>query len=293
MAANSGSALKNAHPQSALDAPHLVIEGPPKIHASSQPVELQAAFAQFYPNGLPVTYIMEHGKDSGGVPQKYLENHLPVRFYTYPPFGAPGKFSTSHGQRPFRTLGDLLPDRRIHLWNKDEIQSVCNSLRIVFWVDMKRLQRPTRWGDLWEFFDAFDLYHYGALNLWNFMNTLYDENRMIAAACTADMALEIGHFVDQWVCIPKNREALKQWNELDGPFWSLLSSDDWKEIGNLEDEESALLKSALHYRRDILLAGDEHQPNKPPTDLLTASQTGNLVNWLGKSFSLLRASARR
>ncbi|XP_044721503.1 uncharacterized protein HRG_04418 [Hirsutella rhossiliensis] len=282
MAANLGSALNNAHPNTSLDAPHSEwdVINVPRMHASSQPFEQQAAFALFYPNGLPITYQMEHGKDSGGVPQYYLENHLPTRFYTNPPRFAAAKFSTFNGQGPFRAMGDLLPDRRVHLWNKDEIQSVCNSLRRVFKAQMKRLQRPTRWDHLWEFFDAYDMYHYGALNLWNVMNTLYDENCIIAQGCNAEMALEVGYFVDSWIKTPENRESLKQWNELDGPIWSILSADDWKEIRNLEDEDASLLKSALLYRRDILLAGDEYPHNKPPTDLMTACQSGELVNWL-------------
>lgn len=284
MATNSGLALSEHPPHTSLDAPHSIYDAMhvPRVYARNQPFGQQAAFSMFYPNGLPVTYQMEHGKESGGAPQYYVENHLPARFYNYPPPLAPAKFSTFNGHGPFRAIGEVLPDRRVHLWNKDEIQSVCNSLRRVFKADLKRLQRPTRWDHLWEFFDAYDLYHYGALNLWNVTNTLYDENCIIAQGCNAEMALEMGYFVDKWVKNPQNREQLKQWSELDGPLWSVLSAHDWKEIRNLEDEDASLLKSALLYRRDMLLAGDDPQHRKPSTDLMTACRSGNLVNWLGE-----------
>ncbi|POR36917.1 Uncharacterized protein TPAR_02885 [Tolypocladium paradoxum] len=283
-----GSAFKAAPPFTSLDAPHPVLDaaGFPKIHAGDQPLGQQAAFAQFYPNGLPVTYNMLHGHDSGGVIQQYTENHLPIRFYTHPPAHAQGKFSAMYGQQRFRKMGELLPERRVHLWNKDEIQSVCNSLRQVFWPDMKRLHKPARWDDLWEFFDAYDLYNYGALNLWNVMNTLFDENKMIGCGWNSDLTLEIGHFADGWVKVPENLTKLKEWNGFGGPVLALLSAADWKEIGNLEDEEISLLKSALLYRRDLLLSGGYQQCYKPPTDLTTACQAGNLVNWLADALVL-------
>ena len=282
-----GSALKAAPQFTSLDAPHPVLDalGFPKVFAGDQPLGQQAVFAQFYPNGLPVTYNMLHGLDSGGVSRHYIENHLPIRFYTHPPTHAQGKFSAMYGQQHFRKMGELLPERRVHLWNKNEVQSVCNSLRQVFWPDMKRLQRSARWDDLWEFFDGYDMYNYGALNLWNVMNTLFDENKMINYGWNSDLTLEIGHFADEWIKTPENLNKLKDWNGFDGPVLSLLSAADWKGIGNLEDEEISVLKSALLYRRDLLLSGGYQQSYKPPTDLMTARQNGNLANWLGKSAS--------
>lgn len=297
MSANTDPALNNARPMTPLDAPHAVYDamGIPRIHAGSQPVDQQAAFRLFYPNGLPMIYNMDHGKDSGGVVSTYLENNLPVRFYSHPPHYAAAKFSTYHGEKPFRIVGDLLPHRRVHLWNKDELQSVCNSLRSIFRGDMKWLQRPGCWEHLWEFFDAHDLYHYGALNLWNLMNTLYHENCCIAQGWNAEMALDIGYFVGDWIKMPGKEELLKAWKEQDGPVWTIISADDWKKISNLNDEGTSLLRSALLHRRDMLLAGDDgpSNANKPPTDMMTACQSGDLVNWLGESPRAPIATRRR
>ncbi|PHH84470.1 hypothetical protein CDD83_1895 [Cordyceps sp. RAO-2017] len=286
MAEQAGSAFKNAAPYLSLEAPHPVLDaaGFPKDTAMNQPPGQQVAFAHFYPNGLPVTYNLIHGVDSGGVAHQYVENHLPVRFYTHPPPGVAAKFSTLHGQLPFRFNGELLPERRVHLWNKDEIQSVCNSLRHLHWTDMKKMRRPARWDDLWEYYDAYDLYNYGALNLWNVMNTLYDENVLIGSGFNSDQILEVGHFSDQWIKKPENQERLKEWHGGQGSVLSLMAPEDWKEISNLEDTEISLLKSALLYRRRMLLAIDQQHYQKPPAvDLLTACRLGNLVNWLADS----------
>ncbi|UNI24033.1 hypothetical protein JDV02_009813 [Purpureocillium takamizusanense] len=277
-----GSASRATDAYMSLDAPHVVLDaaGVPKTYACNQPLGTQAAFAAFYPNGLPVTYNMVHGRDSGGVPNQYIENHLPVRFYTHPPATAQGKFSTMYGQQAFRKTGDLLPERRVHLWNRDEIQSVCNSLRVIFWADMKRLTRPYRWDDLWEFFDAHDLYHYGALNLWNVINTLYDENKLIGNEWNGEAMMEIGRFADQWLKKEENRNKLAEWNSLKGGIVCVLASEDWQEIGDIQDDEMGLLKCALHYRRDLLLSGGLKQYIVPPQDLVSAVNSGAVVNWL-------------
>ncbi|KAJ6443859.1 hypothetical protein O9K51_02248 [Purpureocillium lavendulum] len=276
-------ALKATGSYVPLEAPHKFVEAPynvPRDHGYGLSPGSQAAFAAFYPNGLPVTYNMVHGYDSSGVPNKYVENHLHPRYYTHPPATAQGKFSTMYGQQPFRKMGEVLVARRVHLWSKDEIQSVCNSLRLVFWADMKRLTRPYHMGDLWEFFDAHDLYHYGALNLWNVINTLYDENKLIANQWNAEAMLEIGHFADQWLKKPENRAKLADWNSLQGGIICLLSGEDWKEIGDLQDEEMSLLNTAMHHRRDLLLSGGLKQYNVPPPGLWGAMSSGNVINWL-------------
>ncbi|RDA91159.1 hypothetical protein CP533_4822 [Ophiocordyceps camponoti-saundersi (nom. inval.)] len=283
MAPHSGSnPRRHTSWKMSLDAPHVILDaaGYPRYTAATQSTETQAQFAHFYPNGLPVTYHMLHGHDSGGVPQEYMENHLPVRFYTHPPPNAIGKFSTMYGElKEFGIVGELLPERRVHLWNYDEIQSVCKSLRQVFWGEMKNLRRPTRWDDLWEYFDAVDLYHYGVLNIWNVMNTLFDETRIVTSTWSAEMAAEIGHFTDEWVKDEENQEKLKAWDEMKGPVLCCLTSDDWTKIRNLQDGEIAVLKSALEYRRQTLISGNVPQANRP-ADAITAYYTNNLSNWL-------------
>ncbi|KAF4595212.1 hypothetical protein GQ602_000825 [Ophiocordyceps camponoti-floridani] len=283
MPPKSGSGSKNKSWKMSLDAPHQILDpaGYPKYTAQDQPLENQAQFAQFYPNGLPVTYHMVHGQDSSGVSQEYVENHLPVRFYTHPPAHAMGKFSTMYGQlKQFGIIGDLLPDRRVHLWTKDEIQSVCNSLRKVFWEDMKKLRRPGSWNDLWEFFDAVDMYHYGALNLWNVMNTLFDENSIITSVWRSELSVEIGHFADEWLKEGGNKDKLKDWDDLKGPVLCCLTPEDWRKVRNLKGDEISLLKSALEFRRDALLSSNAQQGTKGPADLLSAYQNNSLVNWL-------------
>lgn len=250
----------------------------PRVRAENQPPNQRATFSEFYPNGLPIVYKMLQTPGVDGVPQTYVENHLPVGFYTSPPPDARAVFSTSDGTRSFRHLDHLLPQRRIHLWNGHEIQSICNSIRRVFWKNMRDMRQPSCWDDMWNHFDAQDLYHYGVLNLWNIINHLVDENRIIYEDVAKERAIHIGRWADDWASRPDNKRILTDWDASQGPLLQFLSPQDWKELGDIQDEVAPLIANALKCRRRLLLAPSS---SPRPKDLMTSCQDNNLENWLG------------
>ncbi|KAF4964647.1 hypothetical protein FSARC_7443 [Fusarium sarcochroum] len=257
--------------------PHM---DPERVYAKDQPPNLREAFTEFYPNGLPNVYKMLQTPGVEGVPQTYVEDYLPIGFYTNPQLNARAIFSTQNGLRPFRHMQHLLPQRRVHLWTKDEIQSVCNSLRNLYWDHMKGMQQPYCWDSLWTYFDACDIYNYGALNLWNVVNQLFDENKMIYLDLTKEVAIEIGHWADEWVTNENNCTKLLQWDEAQGPFLPLLTEADWKHIGNIQDEAMPLIASALKHRRTLLLSPEKLRPSAKPNHLVTSCANNSLENWL-------------
>lgn len=265
-------------------APHSVLyaAGFPRVHAENYPHGDRAAFAKYYPYGIPVTYKMMHGVQSQGVAQTYLEDHLPVGFYTNVPAKARAFISTSNGSRPFRKLDHLLPQRRIHLWSKDEIQGICNSLRKVFWNELKHMQQPHCWDDLWTFFDAHDLYHNGCMNLWNVINTLWDENKLISVDVRREVAAHIGHWADEWLKREQNQEKLTKWQESHGPIFRILDDQDHDSLGLIHDDVVPLIASALRGRRIFLLSNKETKQVEEPADLMTACRTNSIENWLSK-----------
>ncbi|KAM0245785.1 hypothetical protein ACHAQJ_010450 [Trichoderma viride] len=263
-------------------APHPVLfaAGFPRIHAENFPHGDRAAYAKYYPYGIPVTYKMMHGVHSQGVAQTYLEDNLPVGFYTNVPPKAKAIISTSNGSRPFRNLDQILPQRRIHLWSKDEIQAICNSLRKLHWNELKHMQQPHCWDDLWTYFDAHDLYHNGCLNLWNVINNLWDENRLISIDVKRVVAAHIGHWADEWLKLEKNRERLTQWEESQGSIYRILNDEDHDSLGSLQDDVVPLIASALKGRRTFLLSNGETEQAEEPVDLITACRTNSVENWL-------------
>ncbi|KAH6604178.1 hypothetical protein Trco_007624 [Trichoderma cornu-damae] len=263
-------------------APHPVLHAAafPRIHAESFPHGDRAAYAKYYPYGIPVTYKMMHGIHSQGVAQTYIEDNLPVGFYTNVPPKAKAIISTSNGSRPFRKLEHILPQRRIHLWSKDEIQAICNSLRKLYWNELKDMRQPHCWDDLWAFFDAHDLYHNGCLNLWNVLNTIWDENKLISVDVKREVAAHIGHWADEWLKQAENREKLTQWEESQGPIFRILSDRDHQSLGVIQDEVVPLIASALKGRRLFLLSSEEKEQAEEPADLITAFRTSGIENWL-------------
>lgn len=256
----------------------------PRVGARSQPPAQREAFAKFYPTGLPIYYKMMQTPGEEGVQQTYLEDYLPVGFYTNPPSHAQAVFSTMNGQSRFRRLEHILPQRRIHLWNRDEIQSCCNSIRLVHWHQMKLMREPLNWDYLWGYFDAHDLYHYGVLNLWNVVNHLWDENAIIRMPDYLNAtALLIGKWVDDWLLDEGNKAKLLEWDPSHA-FPLVLTPQDWKSMGNVQDDALPRISSALKCRRKLLLPSEQGEttPDKAK-GLLEACQNNELENWLGES----------
>lgn len=264
-------------------APHPVLRAAdfPRVHAEYFPHGDRNAFAQYYPYGLPVTYKMIHGIHSQGVAQTYIEDNLPAGFYTNVPPMAKAIISTLNGNRPFRKLDQILPQRRIHLWSKDEIQAICNSLRQLYWNELKNMQQPHCWDDLWAYFDAHDLYHHGCTNLWNVINTLWDENRLISSDVTREIAAHVGHWADEWLKLEGNQERLMQWQESQGPIFRILSDQDHSSLGLIQDDVVPMIANALKCRR-AFLSGKEKGPIEHPTELLAACRGDGVENWLSK-----------
>lgn len=182
----------------------------PRTQAVDQPPSQRAAFDKLYPNGLPADYKMVCDED-GGPPRKYVEENVQMGFYIYPPDDALAIFSTGNGVREFRKLEHILPRRHVALWSKNDVQMHCNSIRKIYWEYMKTMKEPAGWHSLWEYFDAHDLYHYGLTNLWNLVNNLYAENKIIYSDIMREAALEIGRWVEKWADDTASKNKLKAW----------------------------------------------------------------------------------
>ncbi|KAG6217069.1 hypothetical protein E4U24_007718 [Claviceps purpurea] len=263
---------------------------PPLLNAASLPIHIAAgnpppqrvSFAEKYPLKFPSGYKMLGPLDESGS-LSYVEEYLPIGFYTNPPSHALAKFSTAHGERQFRKMEHILPRRRIHLWGKDQLQAACNSTRKTYWADMKRMTRPSCWDDLWTYYDAFDLYHYGALNLWNLINHLFDENVLIYDGMERECASHIGQWADEWIGLDQNQRKLKEWSEGNkGPITSVLSEQDWRNMGDIPEDMFAKVASALKARRSLLLTGVENfrKNRMGASDVMEACMNRNFHNWL-------------
>jgi hypothetical protein len=244
-------------------------------------------FNHTFPFGLPYGMTIPDGKDGPeAVPKKYLEDNIPVGFYTNPPSGAKAVFSTNFCKTPFRNVKHFLPDREMKIFTAAEVQAYCNKLRKRYWFHMKDMAKPLAWEDLWQYFDAHDLYWRGAQNMWNVINHLYDENQLLLVNMWAAQALEIGFWVDEWLQGPYNMRKLQHWNQkLD--ITSIFSREDKASLGSLNEAEHGWLKDALIYRYHQCFTPGMNTPRRHPRNSLWQAVNDKTVhNWLGKYFGL-------
>ena len=168
------------------------------------------------------------------------------------------------------------------MWSKNEIQQNCNSIRQLHWADMQSMTEPLCWDDLWQYFDAFDLYHHGAINLWNVINHLYAENKIISNDFMKICAMELSNWADAWLRGEGNAKKLKSWETSKGSVIQILNGQDWESLGTLNDAGIPLLTSALKCRRDYLLSPTSIE-SADPRDLISSSRSEDgLVNWMSK-----------
>lgn len=243
--------------------------------------ELDAAFAVHYPFGLAeVRRVIEVTAENDEGHCQYREPEHGWGFYIKDPNGAPALISTGGDPSKFRRMSHPLPARLVHLWTKDEIQNICNTIRKVFWDLMQHLPQPQQWEDIWQWFDSEDCWKYGLLNLWNVMSHIYAENVVISHTFNAERALEIGRWADSWLDDPVYADRLRKWT----PEASLLSNIlDEKEMESMAFLDVPVIVpmmiSALTERRRWLLADDRKR--WIPKHLTETIKAGELHNFLG------------
>ncbi|KAF4834681.1 hypothetical protein CGCSCA4_v012897 [Colletotrichum siamense] len=229
-----------------------------------------------YPYGVRSSYSMVTSHD-GLPPKLYTENHLPESFYTA---NKPGRaiFSTNDGniQPRYIAPSDFYSDRKLPLWSAEEIQKNANSIRKKFWEHMKNMAEPVYWEDMCDYFDCFDIYHHGALNIFNLLYHLWHENQDLKKEAYRVIALDIGIWCDRWLDRGNNKQRL-----LDFQNWGniniLFSADD--QVGNLDASQTEIMKNALHHRHDQLRHNFVPSPTNYPCNQLGV-HGARIQDWL-------------
>ncbi|KAK3939435.1 hypothetical protein QBC46DRAFT_234211, partial [Diplogelasinospora grovesii] len=75
-----------------------------------------------------------------------------------------------------RHLRLRLPERQAEVWDEGRIQEKVNNIRDHYPFESRRVAAIDTWEDLFEYFDAHDLWHQGAWNLRRVIERIYQEN---------------------------------------------------------------------------------------------------------------------
>ncbi|CCF37495.1 hypothetical protein CH063_08810 [Colletotrichum higginsianum] len=241
------------------------------------------SFVYHYPNGIPGGYKMVPARD-GETPRRYVEDHLPNAFYSRKDTKA--IFSTNNGEVPTRGLNmnHFVGSRELDLWSAEDIQGRANSIRKKHWRSLKSLKEPTCWEDLYDYFDTFDIYFHGALNLWNLMHQLYNENENISHDNIRSTAVEVGIWADEWIAKTENQIKLRTFHCWSGDILGLITRRVWDELKKLPSIDIMLIRYALCHRQNQLSSNGLTRPSAYPANSLEHNWHSNTLHcWLGKS----------
>ncbi|KAL2880419.1 hypothetical protein SGCOL_004136 [Colletotrichum sp. CLE4] len=236
--------------------------------------------SHYYPNGIPDGYKMV-GTKEGETPRLYIEDNLPTAFYNHPTKEIKAIFSTNNGEFPTRGLSHVISTRRLDLWSAEELQERANAIRKKYWSHMKSMPQLEYWEDLYDYFDCYDIYFQGAMNLWNLMLHLYHENQCLVRNLHQEILAEVGHWCDEWAAKSRNKKKLLDFKDLHGNILNLLSSDDRLDLQGLPPVSMDLVLNALKFRHDQLQGKPWAQPAPYPQNSLGFQwEEGKLHHWL-------------
>lgn len=152
------------------------------------------------------------------------------------------------------------------------------------------MYEPRCWDDLYEYFDAKDIFEYGAVNLYNVICHLYAENTNIYHDLDAAKRVMIGDWVNSWLASAENTEKLLAWDESQGDIIDILDGcahmPDPLDLGDAAAaHDRYILGKALLWRQFKLRSNTETGTVEPPRTLRGCWDQG-LENWLSKSHAL-------
>ena len=180
-------------------------------------------------------------------------------------------------------MKDLRPPLLIEEWDWKIKQEVANSLRQKFSELVFQMRQPYDWNILYEYFDSYDVYVYGANNLCNVLGKLYTENQVILSNPEIKARYNVGMWVNRWLREPFNKEKLMAWSERHGPkiFIILDQRVDVPQLQYWSQFDWWLLERALMYRHYISKLIEKGRFVQGPRSLDGCLGVG-VENWLGK-----------
>lgn len=170
------------------------------------------------------------------------------------PRHAPALFSTNNGSRPRRSLDQFIGPRAIFPWTASQIFAAATTLRKYCFPLFKYIQKPVSYADLYHYWDAYDLWHMGAYNLWNVLNHLYSETEREMPALIAETRACIEEWAGTLLQNPGCRSKLMAWEpETDESPLSVFDGEELADLDGMENFWLPLVEDVLRSAQYDLL----------------------------------------
>lgn len=185
-----------------------------------------------------------------GITSNYIRIPQPqMGFYWKMPADATCIFSITDQVREKRSFRrGAIPSRSSNAWMDDDIRSRAAALRSQYGDKTKTIVRPKVWEDLYQYFDAVDLWNMGAWNLWRVLHFLCDENEGPPPQSRLDAAAieEIEQWAYDWCTHEQNRIRLGWWDQR-SDILHVLSPANLQDLDGYGPEVLTVLRGALMY----------------------------------------------
>ena len=203
-----------------------------------------------------------------------------MSFYWNMPQDAPCILSLPKRVRSFKR-GAVPHGRRSTAWDDNRVCETIHHLRKRRGPKMNTLIRPKTWEDMFRYFDAIDLWHHGAWNLWRVIHYACDENERgrDAESPSSHAALDtIDDWVYAWCTHKEHRIRLSAWDERSDVL-CVLSPTDISDISSCNVAELSILRGALKYWHRFY-KNQSPQENNQDIIAVSASSCGGARNSL-------------
>ncbi|KAK4151338.1 hypothetical protein C8A00DRAFT_36038 [Chaetomidium leptoderma] len=167
-------------------------------------------------------------------------------FYWDIPSDARHSLSANKERRSYNR-GDV-PARAIMAWDDDVVREVTAAFRAARGPEMQNLVRPETWDDMYQYFDAIDLWHEGAWNLWRVLHLACDQNDGTAVGSLPDPTIfdTVNDSSYDWCTHEENRNRLANWDQR-SDILCILSPADLENINGCTIDALNILRGALEY----------------------------------------------
>ncbi|KAK4192492.1 hypothetical protein QBC35DRAFT_459212 [Podospora australis] len=227
-----------------------------------------------------VSFNLVHTVNGQSIPEPHPE------FYLGMPNGVQCKFSLNPQLTAPRYLYGNFPQRQpLIAWDDQRVKAKADLIQAEYPDEANKVTRPKDWIDLYQYFDAMDLWFQGAWNLWSVIDLLGVRNMDRVAFSKAHLetlshmdpkvlssvvpwsdqqTATVDDWVYKWLTHEQNRQKVAAWNRK-GDILHLLWYEDWLAIGDCSPQATVHLRKALEYWHGQCFPTSYRQlPSLPP-----------------------------
>ncbi|OTA79522.1 hypothetical protein M434DRAFT_238014 [Hypoxylon sp. CO27-5] len=131
------------------------------------------------------------------------------------------------------------------IWDAAQIQAYADALRSRFFDRCKYIRNLEGYDGLYIYWDAYDIYHIGALNLWRVLHHMVFENQYYAQELRDITSIWINDYVQRILTDRDNCKKLLDWNPETEGILDVFKDGELEELDNLEQFYHGILRHTL------------------------------------------------